>query len=74
LPAKIEKLESAREELFTLMADAGFFKKTPAEISEAKTKLEIIESELLSAYERWEHLEELRERVQSQASVGRIIP
>jgi len=60
LPAKIEKLESAREELFTLMSDAEFFKKTPAEMSEAKTKLKTIEEELLSVYERWEYLEKLK--------------
>ena len=65
LPVRIEKLESEREELFTLMSDAEYFKKTPAEISEAQTKFKTIESELLSAYERWEYLEELRERVGS---------
>ena len=59
LPEKIEKLESAREELFTLMSDAGFFKKTPAEMSEAKAKIDTIEAELVSSYERWEYLEEL---------------
>jgi len=58
LPERIERLESEREELFTLMSDAGFFKKTPAEMSEAKTRLGTIEAELVSAYERWEYLEE----------------
>ena len=63
LPERIEKLESEREKLFTLMSDAEFFKKTPAEMSEAKTRLNTIEEELVSAYKRWEYLEELRERV-----------
>jgi len=62
LPGKIERLESERKELFTLMSDAGYFKKTPAEMSEAKAKLGTIEGDLLSAYERWEYLEELMER------------
>ncbi|MDD5434462.1 MAG: ATP-binding cassette domain-containing protein, partial [Nitrospira sp.] len=61
LPAKIEQLESSREELFTLMSGAEFFKKTPDEISETKTKLATIETELVSVYERWEYLEKLRE-------------
>src|SRR4030066_144114 len=59
LPEKIERLESERERLFTLMSDAEFFKKTPAEMSEAKTRLGTIEAELVSSYERWEYLEEL---------------
>src|SRR3990170_2270633 len=63
LPERIEKLESEREKLFTLMSDAEFFKKTPAEMSEAKTRLNTIEEELVSVYKRWEYLEELRERV-----------
>lgn len=63
LPERIEKLENEREELFRLMSDAEYFKKTPAEMSKAKTRLETIEEELISAYGRWEYLEELRERV-----------
>src|SRR4030066_952692 len=61
LPGKIERLESERKELFTLMSDAGFFKKTPAEMSDARTRLNTIEAELVSSYERWEYLEELKE-------------
>jgi len=68
LPEKIEKLESAREELFTLMSDAGFFKKTPAEMREAKAKIDTIEAELVSSYERWEYLEELKECQRQQKS------
>ncbi|MCC6544772.1 MAG: ATP-binding cassette domain-containing protein [Nitrospirae bacterium] len=65
LPEKIESLENAREELFSLMSDAEYFKKTPAEMSEIKTKLDTVEADLVSAYERWEYLEELRKRVGS---------
>ena len=63
LPGKIERLESERKELFALMSDAAYFKKTPAEMSEAKTKLDTIEEDLVSAFKRWEYLEELRESV-----------
>jgi len=59
LPERIEKLENEREELFRLMSDAEYFKKTPSEMNEAKTKLATIEEDLLSAYGRWEYLEEL---------------
>ncbi len=57
LPAKIQKLESQQDELYTLMADPAFFKKAPLEISQAKAKLEDVEEELLKAFERWEYLE-----------------
>lgn len=60
LPETIERLEGERGELFSLMSDAGYFRKSPAEMSEAKARLGTIEEELLSAYERWEYLEELR--------------
>ncbi|MCC7201043.1 MAG: ATP-binding cassette domain-containing protein [Nitrospirae bacterium] len=63
LPERIEQLESEREELFRLMSDAEYFKRTPAEMNKAKARFEIIEEELISAYRRWEYLEELRERV-----------
>lgn len=61
LPATIEKLENAQDELYTLMSEASFFKKSPQEISQAKAKLEQIEEDLLKAYQRWEYLENLRE-------------
>ncbi len=58
LPAKIEKLEARQEELYTLMSDPEFFRKTPMEINQAKAKLEKIEDELLKTYGRWEFLED----------------
>ncbi len=57
LPAKIEKLETKQDELYTLMADPAFFKKSPSEIAALKDKLEKIEDELLKIFERWELLE-----------------
>ncbi len=65
LPAKIQKLESEQDELYALMADPAFFKKTPLEISQAKVKLEAVEEELLKAFERWEYLEESKENPQN---------
>jgi len=57
LPAKIEKLETRQDELYTLMADPDFFKKSPPEIASLKDKLEKVEDELLKTFERWELLE-----------------
>ena len=60
---KIESLKGAGRTLHAHVG-CGIFKKTPDEMSEAKTKLKTIEDELLSVYERWEYLEELREKLQ----------
>ncbi|MBI3616871.1 MAG: ATP-binding cassette domain-containing protein [Candidatus Omnitrophica bacterium] len=57
LPAKIEKLETKQDELYALMADPDFFKKSPREIAAFKDKLEKTEDELLKTFERWELLE-----------------
>ena len=61
LPQKIEKLELEQEELYALMADITFYQKDPKEVSQKKSWLETIESELLRSYERWENLEEAGE-------------
>ena len=57
LPGKIEKLETRQDELYTLMADPEFFKKSPPGIASLKDKLEKTEDELLKTFERWEFLE-----------------
>ena len=60
LPAKIERLESRQDELYTLMADPAFFKGNPVDIKQSKDELEKIEDELLQTFERWEFLEDSR--------------
>jgi ATP-binding cassette subfamily F protein uup len=60
LTAQIEKLESQQDELLLSMSDPSFFKKAPHEISQAKKNLETIEDQLLTIYERWGALEDLR--------------
>ncbi|MFT5288119.1 MAG: ATP-binding cassette subfamily F protein uup [Planctomycetota bacterium] len=59
LPAKIEELENARDDLVNSMADPTFFKQAGDQIATTKTKLDSLESDLASTYERWESLESL---------------
>jgi ATP-binding cassette subfamily F protein uup len=59
LPGRIEELEAARAELHDAMADPAFYRQDGDAISEARSRLETIESELAAAYERWEALEAL---------------
>lgn len=66
LPAKIEKLETEREDILNRMLEPSFYKKPSSEIAETKVKLEKLEDELLKTFERWEFLEELRQSFQPE--------
>jgi ATP-binding cassette subfamily F protein uup len=57
LPARIERLEAARQEIHEAMADPLFYQKDKAEIALARSSLEAMERDLATAYERWELLE-----------------
>jgi ABC transport system ATP-binding/permease protein len=59
LPARIEQLETARQTIHEVMADPSFYQKEKGEITLARTRLESIEQDLATAYERWELLEGL---------------
>jgi ATP-binding cassette subfamily F protein uup len=59
LPGQIEELEAARADLHDAMADPSFYRQDGGAIADAKARLEAIEGELASAYERWEALEGL---------------
>lgn len=71
LPTKIEKLESAIEDMQMQMAGPEFYKKTGEEMAAAQTELENLEAEHESTFERWEEVEnklaEYRERTGKQA-------
>lgn len=58
LPALIEELESNIETMQAKMSDPEYFKLEASVMAEDKTKLETIESELATAYEQWESLED----------------
>jgi len=57
LPALIEQLETDIEVMQKKMSEPEYFKIDAAEMSEDKNKLEVMEAELLLAYEQWENLE-----------------
>ena len=61
LPEQIEALEVEQKALYEQMADAAFYSRPSAEISAAQERLSAIESDLESAYEKWDELESLRE-------------
>ncbi|MFO1095887.1 MAG: ATP-binding cassette domain-containing protein [Planctomycetaceae bacterium] len=53
IPDRISVLEAEQAELHRQMADAGFYKQSPAEISEASRRLEELGAELAHSYEQW---------------------
>ncbi|QDV78786.1 ATP-binding cassette domain-containing protein [Botrimarina mediterranea] len=57
LPATIEKLESQLAELHTRMADPAFYKSAPEVIAAAQAEAGALQSQLDTAYQRWEELE-----------------
>ncbi|MBF0122392.1 MAG: ATP-binding cassette domain-containing protein, partial [Candidatus Omnitrophica bacterium] len=61
LPAKIEELEWEQKKSCSLLADPDFYKREPQEIAEARTRSEVVASELIEAYRRWEELETLKQ-------------
>jgi ATP-binding cassette subfamily F protein uup len=58
LPALIERLETEQAVLQEHMAEPGFYQQDGAAIADATQRLEQLGTELASAYERWEALEE----------------
>ena len=57
LPGRIEELETALAGLHETMADPAFYRQPSGEIAALKARLESVEQELASTYERWEALE-----------------
>lgn len=56
LPGRIEKLEKEQAKLGDQMGDAAFYQGDPAKVAQATTRLGQIESELETAFARWEEL------------------
>jgi ATP-binding cassette subfamily F protein uup len=57
LPARIEALEAEQKELQASVGSADFYKRPAAEIHEALSRLEELETLLLAAYTRWDALD-----------------
>ncbi len=61
LPSLIELLEQEQRDLYKQMSDPEFYKNSGKKITGYKSRVEEIEVELLSAYDRWEELESIKE-------------
>ena len=57
LPARIEALETEQRALGLRIADREFYKESAAEIHEALSRLDELETLLLAAYTRWDALD-----------------
>lgn len=59
LPSTIERLENQIAMIHSQMGSPDFYQKPGSEISEVQTSLKSIETELSSAYLRWESLDQI---------------
>ncbi|MFV2069454.1 MAG: ATP-binding cassette domain-containing protein [Pirellulales bacterium] len=57
LPAAIEQFESEIAALHAVMADAGFYRQSSQQITDAQARLEELEDRRNATYHRWEELE-----------------
>ena len=64
LPARIESLENEQTELHARMGDAAFYRQSGNGITATMERLESIQRELESYYERWQILESLSDGAQ----------
>ncbi|MEE2731522.1 MAG: ATP-binding cassette domain-containing protein [Pseudomonadota bacterium] len=60
LPQTIESLEQKLESAHQQLADPSLYQQAQEQIAELKQQAEQLERELESAFERWEHLESLK--------------
>jgi len=68
LPVKIQQLEQEQETLAAKLADISFYQQDPKEIERVSARSEALVDELLKAYERWEYLEESKEKLENDQS------
>jgi len=67
LPAQIQQLEAEQEKLYALLADIAFYQKGPKEVADTQARVEAVEEELMTVYQRWEYLEASKETDPSEA-------
>ncbi|CCO22392.1 ATP-binding cassette domain-containing protein [Maridesulfovibrio hydrothermalis] len=68
LPVKIEELETAIEKIQMLMVDSDFYRKSAQEMAATQAKLEALESEHETTFERWEEVEAKLEEYRGRGS------
>lgn len=64
MPAQIEALEKELDGLHSKMAAPDYFKHTPEEMASDQSQLEVVETDLETAYSTWEELETALEGVE----------
>ncbi len=57
LPEKIETMEQEQQALYAEMSDPDFYTRESVVISRAKSRLEVLETDIAHAYQRWENLQ-----------------
>ena len=57
LPQMIEELETQQSELYNLMADPEFFKRSRSQIVESTSRLDALNRQLSELYARWQELD-----------------
>jgi ATP-binding cassette subfamily F protein uup len=68
LPDRIETLETEQARLFETLADPQFYQQEGQAVAAARQRLAALEDELQTAYRRWEELEAIERRIQSNAA------
>ena len=68
LPDQIENLETEQARLFETLADPQFYQQEGQAVAAARQRLAALENELQTAYRRWEELEAIERRIQSNAA------
>ncbi len=68
LPGRIEELESEQAGLFETLADPQFYQGEGQAVAAARGRLAAVETELQSAYQRWEELEAVGQRTETKAA------
>jgi ATP-binding cassette subfamily F protein uup len=57
MPSQLEQLESEHAKLLSAMSSPDFYRKSPTDIKQAQTNVQILEEKIRKTYERWEELE-----------------
>jgi ATP-binding cassette subfamily F protein uup len=60
MPGRIESLETERDRLYASLADPAFYRQDRNNIPAAKARIEELEKDITSAYERWDLLETIQ--------------
>lgn len=67
MPLLIEELEKEQGELYSMMTDPEYFKKSPGEMKQNEERSYKLKEELKKAYDRWEYLDQLNKEIENQS-------